>query len=355
MVLADAGADVLRIDRAHDDRLVLVEPQFDLLNRGKRSVAIDLKQPEGVGLVLDLIERTDVLIEGYRPGVMERLGLGPDVCLSRSERLVYARVTGWGQDGPLAQAAGHDIDYIAVAGVLHPIGRLGAPPPPPMNLIGDFGGGGMLAANGILCALIERQTSGRGQVIDVAMVDGAALLSTAIHGFVAGGSWTDDRAANLLDSGAPFYDVYETADGRYLAVGAIEPQFYAALLKLLGLDEPPHQLDQARWPAMHERFADAIRTRTLDDWLAAADGLDACVAPVLSLTEAPRHPHNVARGVFTTVQGVVQPAPAPRFSRSVQPDPKAPSWPGSHTEVALRDWGVDDARVAQLRRSGAIS
>jgi alpha-methylacyl-CoA racemase len=356
MMLADAGAEVLRLDRTGGGGFALGDSKFDLLNRGKRSAAVDFKHPDGVTLVLDLVERADVLIEGFRPGVMERLGLGPDACLDRNQRLVYARVTGWGQAGPLAQTAGHDIDYIAVAGVLHPMGHRDRPPAPPLNLVGDFGGGGMVAAYGITCALLERQRSGKGQVVDAAMVDGAALLATMLHGMVAGGLWSSERGANLLDSGAPFYDVYETADGQFLAVGAIEPRFYAALLDVLELsdEELPGQLDVATWPAVSERIAAIVRTRSRAEWLVRADGRDACVAPVVPLLDAPQHPHNQARGSFTTVDGITQPAPAPRFSRTPSSVSRPPSRPGQHTATALSDWGVTEATLDKLWASGAV-
>ncbi|MFQ5947968.1 MAG: CaiB/BaiF CoA transferase family protein, partial [Acidimicrobiia bacterium] len=326
MMLADMGAEVLRVDRA--DAVVGGEPgpaPRDLLNRGRRSVGVDLKDPAGAEVVVRLAERGDALIEGFRPGVAERLGIGPDECLSRNPRLVYGRMTGWGQAGPLAHAAGHDINYIALAGTLNAIGRAGQAPVPPVNLIGDFGGGGMMLAFGIVCALLERERSGQGQVVDAAMVDGAALLSTMIHGLRAMGTWSDERGTNLLDTGAHFYDVYETADGGFVSIGALEPQFFAELLRLTGLEGEalPHQLDRSEWPKLKERFAAVFKSKTRDEWTALLEGTDVCFAPVLSMAEAPQHPHNRSRGTFVEVQGVLQPAPAQRFSRT-KPSINAP-------------------------------
>jgi alpha-methylacyl-CoA racemase len=327
-----------------------------VLARGRRSVAVDLKHPDGPGVVLDLAAAADALVEGFRPGVAERLGIGPDPCLARNPRLVYGRVTGWGQDGPWRLAAGHDIDYVALAGALHPIGQAGGPPVPPLNLVGDFGGGGMLLALGVVAALLEAARSGRGQVVDAAMVDGAALLTTQFHELLAAGLWREERGANLLDGGAPFYGVYETADGRHLAVGALEPQFWAELVERLGLDaaDLPAQLDRDRWPELRQRLEALFRTRTRDEWCELLAGTDACVAPVLGLGEAPAHPHNRARGTFVDVGGVVQPAPAPRFSRTPTGPPRPPASPGEHTDQALADWGVAPDEVARLRAAGAI-
>jgi alpha-methylacyl-CoA racemase len=352
MLLADLGAEVLAVDRPAADR-----SGWPLLfARGRRRVAVDLKHPDGPGVVLDLVARADALIEGLRPGVAERLGVGPEACLARNPRLVYGRVTGWGQDGPMAGAAGHDIDYIALAGALHPIGPAGGPPVPPLNLVGDFGGGGMLLALGVVAALLERGRSGAGQVVDAAMVDGAALLTTQFHELLAAGLWREQRGGNLLDGGAPFYAVYETADGRHLAVGALEPQFYAELLRRLGLDggDLPDQLDRDGWPLLRERLAALFRTRTLEEWCDLLAGTDACVAPVLGLGEAPAHPHNRARGTFVDVGGVVQPAPAPRFSRTPCDPPTPAARPGEHTDQALTDWGVPPEKVARLRAAGAV-
>jgi alpha-methylacyl-CoA racemase len=355
MMLADMGADVLRIDRPADVRAGFGrERRIDVMVRGRRSVTLDLKSPDGVEAALRLAERADALIEGLRPGVMERLGLGPDVLLARNPRIVYGRMTGWGQNGPLAQRAGHDIDYIALTGALHAIGRAGEAPVPPLNLVGDFGGGGMLLAFGIACGLLEARGSGRGQVVDAAMVDGASVLATMFHGMAAAGRWSDTRGTNLLDTGAPWYDTYETRDARHVAVGAIEPQFYAVLLERLGLaaaDLPP-QNDRAGWPVLRERFAAVFRTRTRDEWVAAFEGTDACFAPVLSFTEARTDPHNLARGAFVESGGIPQPAPAPRFSRTPGAIRGAPPERGEHGRAALADWGLGDAEVEALGRLG---
>ena len=357
MVLADMGADVLRIDRLpqavpRDD----VPPVGEVLERGRPSVGIDLKRAEGVAAVLRLVDRADALIEGFRPGVMEHLGLGPDVCMARQPRLVYGRVTGWGQDGPLARAAGHDINYIALAGALHPIGRSGQPPVPPVNLVGDFGGGGLLLAFGIVCALVERGRSGRGQIVDAAMVDGAALLSAMIHGMRAIGSWTDERGANLLDTGAPFYDVYETKDGKYISIGAIEPRFYRQLLERTGLANArlPDRMDRDQWPALRERLQTVFKTKTRDEWCAIMEGSDVCFAPVLTPGEAPHHPHLQQRGTFIDVAGVTQPAPAPRFSRTPAAVRRPAGQPGQDTESALAEWGFSAAEITALRESTVV-
>jgi alpha-methylacyl-CoA racemase len=351
MLLADMGADVLLVDRTADAGLGFGrERRCDVMFRGRRSLMLDLKQPGAIEAALALVDAADVLIEGFRPGVMERLGLGPDVVLARNPRLVYGRMTGYGQEGPLAQRAGHDIDYIALAGALHAIGRAGEPPVPPLNLVGDFGGGGMLLAFGIACALIEARASGRGQVIDAAMVDGAALLSTMFYGMQAAGQWSGARGQNVLDSGAPWYDTYATRDGRFIAVGAIEPRFYAALVERLGLDPAalPAQDDRARWPELRERFAAVFRTRDLDEWCASFAGVDACVAPVLTFSEAPAHPHAHARGTYVALGGVLQPAPAPRYSRTPAAARTPPPERGAGGREALRDWGCDEAAIAHL-------
>lgn len=358
MLLSDMGAEILRLDRTEESGLgIRRDPRYDLLNRGRRSVAVDLKKPEGVDVALRLVARADALIEGFRPGVAERLGLGPDDCFARNPRLVYGRMTGWGQDGPLAAAAGHDINYIALTGALHAIGRAGQAPVPPLNLVGDFGGGGIYLAFGIVCALWEAARSGRGQVVDAAMVDGAASLMTMFYGLKAQGLWSDERGRNLLDGAAPFYDVYETADGKYVAVGPIEPKFYAELLRLAGIpeDELPGQMDVARWPEAKARLAEAFRARTRDEWCAVMEGSDACFAPVLSLDEAPRHPHNEARGTFVEIGGIVQPGPAPRFGRTMPEVQGPPPKPGEHTNTALADWGFDADEIAALRRTGAVA
>ena len=358
MMLSDAGADIIRIDRS--DRATYppkAEPHVDLMNRGRRSVAVDLKHPDGVALVLRLVEQADGLMEGFRPGVAERLGLGPDECLARNPRLAYGRMTGWGQAGPMATTAGHDIDYIALSGALEAIGRAGERPVPPLNLVGDFGGGGMLLAYGMLAAILGARTTGKGQVIDAAMVDGAASLMTMTYTLRSAGIWTDERGTNLLDTGAHFYEVYETSDGGFLGVGAIEPQFYAELMRLLGLGDEDlgTQMDRTTWPAMKERFAAIFATRTRAEWEEVFDGSDACVAPVLSPGEAPDHPHNRFRGTFTEVAGVVQPAPAPRFLSTPGAIRRPPPNPGQHADEALADWGLSDDEVAALRSSAAIA
>ncbi|HMG41751.1 MAG TPA: CaiB/BaiF CoA-transferase family protein [Acidimicrobiales bacterium] len=358
MMLADLGAEVVRVDRAQNvDGGDPALPPGDLLARGRRSIGVDLKSPEGVAVVLDLVEQADVLIEGFRPGVAERLGIGPDDCRARNPRLVYGRMTGWGQDGPYAPTAGHDINYIALAGALEPIGRAGEPPLPPINLIGDFGGGGMLLAFGVLAGVFEAQRSGEGQVIDAAMVDGSALLMTMTHSFRAMGIWQDERGTNMLDTGAHFYDVYETADGLYLSVGSIEPQFYDALLAGFGLDigDLPHQHDRSQWPALKTQFAEIVKTKTRDEWMAIFEGTDACVAPVLSIPEALEHPHNVQRQTFVEVAGIPQPAPAPRFDRTPAAISAPPPHAGQHTDEILDEAGFDADRIAKLKASGAIA
>jgi len=354
MMLADMGADVLRVDRPHAR---VLNPHQDVLNRGRRSVAVDLKHPDGVQTVLRLVEQADALLEGFRPGVMERLGLGPDECLAHNPRLVYGRMTGWGQDGPLANAAGHDINYIAIAGVLNNFVRNGQAPTPPLNLVGDFGGGGLLLAFGMVCGLLEAARSGQGQVVDAAMVDGSAILTTMIYAFLAMGIWQDAPGTNMLDTGAHFYEVYETADGKYLAVGAIEHQFYAELLQRTGLEneDMPYQMDRAHWPAMKERFAALFKTKTRDEWQQLLEGTDACVVPVLSLSEAHEHPHNRARQTFVQRDGVLQPAPAPRFSRTGADIAGPPPSPGEHTDAALADWGFSPEELAKLRETGAVT
>jgi alpha-methylacyl-CoA racemase len=361
MMLADMGAEVVRVDRI--SRFASPEPDgpsLDLLNRGRRSIAVNLKSAEGVRAVLRLLEKADALIEGFRPGVMERLGLGPDVCLERNPRLVYGRMTGWGQEGPLAHAAGHDINYIALAGALYSIGRSHEPPVPPLNLVGDFGGGGLLLAFGIVCALVERQSSGKGQVVDAAMVDGAAVLMTIFHGLSLMGFWRDEeRGANLLDTGAPFYEVYETADGKYVSVGSIEPQFYAELVRLTGLarEKLPRQNDRSEWPSMKERLAKIFRTKTRDEWCRIMEGTEVCFAPVLTMREAVEHPHNRARRTFGKIPRVedgFQANPAPRYSRTPAEVSRSAPHPGEHTDEALADWGFDAGEIQRLREAGAI-
>ncbi len=358
MMLADMGAEVLRVDRAQ--AVGEPAPRWDVNARGRRSVGIDLKHPQGRDAVLRLVERADALIEGFRPGVTERLGLGPDDCLARQPTLVYGRMTGWGQDGPHAQAAGRDINYVALSGTLSMIGRAGEPPVPPVTLVGDFGGGGMLLAFGIVCGVVEAARSGRGQVVDAAMVDGAALLAGMVHGLRADGQW-GERGTNLLDSGAWFYEVYETADGRYVSLGAIDARSRAELLDRIGLADDvdgegpvPDADDRASWPAMKARVAARIRTKSRDEWSALLEGSDACFAPVLDPDEAPDHVHVRARGTFTEVDGVVQPAPAPRFSRTPGAVSAPPPAPGEHTDEALAAWGFAPDEIAALRRGGAI-
>jgi len=357
MMLADAGAEVLRIDRLEPAGIGIAKPvRYDLLARGRRSATIDLKHPDGLACVLDLVASADALIEGFRPGTMEKLGLGPDVCLARNPALVYGRLTGWGQTGPLAQTAGHDLDYIALTGALHATGRAGAPPTPPLNLVGDYGGGGMLLAFGLLAALLHARATGEGQVVDAAMTDGSALLMTSLYGMHGAGMHGDERGTNLLDSGAPYYDSYACADGLFVAVAPIEPKFRRILLDRLGIDpiDWPDQEDPAAWPALRARLAAAFRTRTRDQWAALFADSDACVAPVLSLAEAPHHPHNRARGTFVTVDGVVQPAPAPRFAATPSAMPSPPEAPGASTRTALEEWGIGVERIEALARDGVV-
>ena len=358
MLLADLGADVVRIDRAANvSGGDPATPPGDTLARGRRSVGVDLKHPDGVATVLDLVAGADVLIEGFRPGVMERLGLGPDVCLARNPKLIFGRMTGWGQDGPYAPTAGHDINYIALAGALEPLGRAGEQPTPPINLVGDFGGGGMMLAFGICAALVEVGRSGEGQVIDAAMIDGAASLMSMIWSFKAMGIWEGERGTNMLDTGSHFYDTYETADGTYVSIGSIEPQFYAELLRLTGLDgeELPHQMDKTQWPALKERLAGVFRTKTRDQWDEIMEGTDVCYAPVLSMDDAPNHPHIAHRGTFTEVAGITQPAPVPRFSRTPGSIERPPPHAGQHTDEILGAWGLSAERIAELRESKAIA
>ncbi|MEO6317845.1 MAG: CaiB/BaiF CoA-transferase family protein [Acidimicrobiales bacterium] len=358
MMLADMGADVVRVDRSQNvSGGDPATPPGDISNRGRRSVGVDLKHPDGVDAVLSLVEQADGLIEGFRPGVMERLGLGPDDVLAHNPKLVYGRMTGWGQDGPYAPTAGHDINYIALAGALDPIGRRGQAPVPPLNLVGDFGGGGMLLAFGMACGMLSAQRTGEGQVVDAAMVDGAAVLTTMFHAFRGMGIWEDERGTNLLDTGAHFYDVYETSDGKYVSIGSIEPQFYAELLRLTGLEgaELPWQHDRGEWPAMKERMADIFKAKSREEWCDLMEGTDVCFAPVLSLGEAPLHPHNVQRGTFLELDGVVQPAPAPRFSATPASVQRPPAHAGQHTDEVLSEWGLDDDRIAKLHEAGAIA
>ena len=357
MLLSDMGAEVLRIDRTSAAGLgISMRTKFDLLNRGRRSVAFDLKKPEAIEAVMRLIEKADALIEGFRPGVMERLGLSPDQCLARNPRLVFGRMTGWGQEGPLAEAAGHDINYIALTGALHSIGRTGDRPLPPLNLVGDFGGGALYLALGVVAALLEAQKSGKGQVVDAAMVDGASSLMTAIYGIKAAGMWTNHRGENLLDTGAHFYEVYETRDGKFVSIGSIEAKFYEELLDLSGLkgQELPNQMDRSAWPALKEQLTKIFKSKTRDEWCKIMERSDVCFAPVLSMEEAPKHPHNRHRGTFVEVEGVVQPGPAPRFSRTPGKVQRPPASPGEHSEEALRDWGFSSVELEKLHAQGAI-
>lgn len=348
MMLADMGAEVLRIDRldavGKDREVGFMRPgRNSILNRGRRSVALDLKSAEGVATFLELIDSADALIEGFRPSVMERLGIGPDVCHVRNPRLVYGRITGWGQDGPLNQAAGHDINYIAISGALHTIGRADSGPVAPPAMIGDIGGGAMMLAFGIVCALLEARQSGRGQVVDAAITDGAALMASIVYEFKAMGLWSNERQTNLLDGGAHFYDTYQCADGKWISIGAIEPQFYSLLIEKLEIHDPEfsRQLDPAAWPTLKQKLAARFRTKTRDEWCAVLEGTDACFAPVLSLDEARYHPHNVARNTFVELGDVPQPAPAPRFSRTTAEMSMPAPYAGEHTDQALADWGVD--------------
>lgn len=359
MMLADMGANVLRVERASAVRGGdPAEPPKDALNRNRRSIAVDLKNPDGVETLLKLVESADAIMEGFRPGVTERMGLGPDDCFARNPRLVYGRMTGWGQEGPYALAAGHDINYIALAGALEPIGRRGEGPLPPLNLVGDFGGGGMYLAFGMVCALLEAKSSGQGQVVDAAMVDGAASLMNMFWTMKAVGVWSDERGTNMLDSGAPFYDVYECADGKYVSIGSIEPQFYAELMRLSGLGEDesfPPQLSRGEWPAMKERVAEVFKAKTRDEWCEIMEHTDVCFAPVLAMDEAPHHPHNVERGTFVEANGLMQAGPAPRFSRTspelTRPAPHA----GQHTEEILAEFGFSGDDIAKLKQEGAVA
>lgn len=355
-VLADLGAEVVRIDRAKASADVL-KFENDPLARSRRSIGVDTKQPEGVELVLRLVDDADVLIEGFRPGVTERMGLGPRDCHARNPALIYGRVTGWGQDGPLAESAGHDINYVGLSGALERIGRAGQRPVPPLNLVADFGGGGMLLAMGILAALYERNSSGEGQVVDASMVDGSALLATSLYGLRAGGGWSGERGENMLDGGAPFYDTYETADGRYVAVGAIEMRFWGELVTVLGLDpdELPFHFDQNEWPKLREILAAEIGKYDRDELVARAEGTDACITPVLAPEEAPAHPHNVARGTFVDVGGVQQPAPAPKFARTPAAEPSPPHEAGADTGQVLAELGMSTNEIERLREAGTVA
>jgi len=355
MLLADMGADVILIDRPVSPGLGLKRERWnDVMLRGRRSVTLDLKSTAGAAAALDLVARADALIEGFRPGVMERLALGPDAALKRNPKLVYGRMTGWGQDGPMAARAGHDLNYIALAGVLHAIGRAGGAPVPPLNLVGDFGGGGMLLAFGIACALVEARASGKGQVVDAAMVEGASLLGTMFSGMLAAGSWKEERGANMLDTGAPWYEVYETSDGKYVSIGSIEAKFYEDLLQRLSLDKAvlPAQHDRKGWPALRKVFAEKFLAKSRDEWCKVFDGSDACFAPVLNFSEARTHAHNAARRSFVTVGKVEQPAPAPRFSRTAAAIRRAPPERGEGGRQALLDWGFSEGDISGFKSRG---
>jgi alpha-methylacyl-CoA racemase len=351
MLLSDLGADVVRIDRKGGGRA----SRSDVTARGRRSVALDLKSPAAVETCLELMEKADAVFEGFRPGVMERLGLGPDAALGRNPRLVYGRMTGWGQEGPYSKAAGHDMNYIAISGALSAIGMQDKPVPP-LNLVGDFGGGALYLAFGLLAAVIHARATGEGQVVDCAMSDGAASLMAMFYGFKASGAWQDARRANLLDGGAHFYDTYRCADGEWISIASIEPQFYALLLEKTGLTDPDFhpQMDRSRWPQLREKLAAVIAKKTRDEWCAIMEATDVCFAPILDLDEAPRHPHNVARQTFVEVDGVLQPAPAPRFSRTPGAVAGPPPAIGAHTRSALESWGVDAGAIAELEGAGAI-
>ncbi|MBN9261183.1 MAG: CoA transferase [Hyphomicrobium sp.] len=359
MMLSDMGAEVIRVDRSDGADLGLPgrEPRFEVLHRGRQSVAVDVKTEAGRDIVRRLVKDADALIEGFRPGVMERLGLGPEVLWEVNPKLVFGRMTGFGQDGPMAPRAGHDINYIALSGALHAIGEKNGPPIPPLNLVGDFGGGGMLLAFGVLCGILEARTSGKGQVVDAAMVDGASLLMAGIYGFLAGGMWKDERGENILDTGAPWYGVYETKDGKWVSIGSIEKRFYADLLERLGIagENLPKQHDRAGWPTLAKRYAEVFRTRTRDEWTAIFADSDACFAPVLAMKEVGAHPHNVARATFVERDGVVQPAPGPRFSRT-PPEIAGPSKAaGTDSEAVLKAAGYSPSEIASFIERGIVS
>ncbi len=360
MLLSDMGAEVIRVERAQSVRGPAPEtPHYDVMLRNRRNVALDLKHPDGVATLLDLVEGADALIEGFRPGVMERLGIGPEQCHARNPKLVFGRMTGWGQEGPYAQAAGHDINYISLAGALAHFRRAGEAPLPPLNMVGDFGGGGMFLAYGVVCALLEAQRSGKGQVVDTAMVDGAAVLMSMFWAFRTIGMFDENApGTNLLDTGAHFYDVFECADGTYVSLGSIEPQFYAELMRLTGLEGDPEfaqQMNRAQWPHLKERLAGVMLTKTRDEWCAIMEHTDVCFAPVLTMGEAAEHPHNVERGTFIDVAGVTQPRPAPRFSRTVPEVTSAPAHPGQHSRAILADWGLSAERIEALVANGAVA
>ena len=354
MVLADLGAKIIRVDRAS---AIGTGSKQDASNRGKKSIAVDLKSEEGVEVVLKLVETADAIFEGFRPGVMERLGLGPDVCSKRNKRIVFGRMTGWGQEGPLANAAGHDINYISLTGALAAIGRPGSPPVPPLNLIGDFGGGGMLLALGLVAALLESKESKKGQVVDAAMTDGSALLMTMIYTMQSSGVWKTSMGSNLLDGGSHFYDTYECKDGKFISLGSIEPQFYALLCQIAELDESifGNQMSRDSWPEQKEAIKKIILDKTRDEWCELMEGTDVCFAPVLDMSEAPKHPHNVERKTFIDLEGVTQPAPAPRFSRTEPEVVSSPSVVGEHTDEVLTSIGFSDEDINTLKTSGAVA
>lgn len=353
MMLSDLGAEVIRVDRLSHKG---TGHRANVLNRGRKSIAVDLKNPRGVETTLRLIEQADVVLEGFRPGVMERLGLGPEKCLSVNPRLIFGRMTGWGQTGPLSQAAGHDINYISIAGALGAMGYADRPPAPPLNLVGDFGGGAMYLLTGILAALVERATSGQGQIIDAAMTDGTASLLSPFFGLMAMNMWTTDRFSNRLDGGAFYYGSYECSDGKYISIGSLEPQFYALLLEKAEITDPEfqEQLDAAAWPAKREKLNQLFKTRTRQQWCDIMEGTDVCFAPVLDLKEAPTHPHNIDRKTFVELEGVVQPAPAPRFSRTQGEIQGPAAMAGEHTREVLSAWNFTDQEIGELQASGAI-
>ncbi len=357
MMLADMGAEVIRVDRMVDSGLGLAsKTKYGFLQRNRKSIALDLKSPEGVETILRMAAQADILIEGFRPGVAERLGVGPEECAARNKKLVYGRMTGWGQDGPIAKSAGHDINYISLSGALYAIGNEGGPPVPPLNLVGDFGGGAMFLGVGVLAAYIEAQSSGQGQVVDTSMVEGSAYLATSMFGMLHAGAWREERGVNVLDSGAHFYGVYETKDNKHVSIGSIEPKFYDDLLKATGLENEdlPKQLDRDNWPAMKLRLAEIFKTKTRDEWDEIMLGSDICYAPILNFSEAAKHPHNVARGSFVEVDGLFQPAPAPRFSRTVSEVTSGPPEPGAQTTEVLSAWGFSSDDLTGLREAGAI-
>jgi alpha-methylacyl-CoA racemase len=361
MLLSDMGAEVIRVDRAamvgQDTDRDGNDSRFNLLARGRRNIAVDLKNPAAVDATLRLIDQADALLEGFRPGVMERLGLGPDLCLARNPKLVYGRMTGWGQDGPIAHIAGHDINYIALSGVLHSIGEAGGPPVPPLNLVGDFGGGALYLAMGVLAGIISARSTGKGQVIDCSMVEGSASLMMMMYGSLASGAWKEERGQNRTDGGAHYYQVYETKDGEYVSIGAIEPQFYALLLKHTGLEgeDLPPQTDRAHWPQMHERLKRIFRSKTRAEWVEIMQQTDICFAPVLRMSEAIEHPHNRHRDSFVDVDGIAQPGPAPRFLGTPARVQGPPARVGEHTNAVLRDWGFSAEEVIELHRNGAVA